>query len=111
MTSTAEPDPQGPTSDDGVAAENWFLRRGLPSVLTRRARWRRLWSRSAPALAGLLALQLAVIVLSLGGERGQIRIDTTDSTRNSILIVLLIVTVPAVTLTGWAVSRLSLIHI
>jgi hypothetical protein len=104
MTSPAEP--STPTPDERTAAENWFLRRGLPSVLTRPSRWRRLWSRSAPALAGLVALQVAVILLSLGGERGQIRIDTTDSTRNSILIVLLIVTVPAVTLTGWAVSRL-----
>ncbi|MGO9386245.1 MAG: hypothetical protein ACLP4W_30345, partial [Mycobacterium sp.] len=34
-----------------AAAESWFLERGLPSVLTRRARWRRLWPRSAPMLA------------------------------------------------------------
>lgn len=33
------------------AEERWFLDRGLPSVLTRRARLRAIWSRSAPCLA------------------------------------------------------------
>ena len=40
-----------------AAAESWFLERGLPSVLTRRARWRRLWQRSAPMLAAHATLQ------------------------------------------------------
>jgi hypothetical protein len=31
------------------AAERWFLDRGLPSVITRRARLRAIWPRSAPA--------------------------------------------------------------
>lgn len=34
-----------------AAAESWFLDRGLPMVLTMRARWQRLWPRSAPMLA------------------------------------------------------------
>jgi hypothetical protein len=33
------------------AAERWFLDRGLPAVLTRRARLQAVWSRSAPFLA------------------------------------------------------------
>jgi hypothetical protein len=44
---------------DRAAAESWFLSRGLPSVLTRRARWRRLWRRSAPALACIATLVVA----------------------------------------------------
>jgi hypothetical protein len=40
-----------PTVAAHRAAERWFLDRGLPAVLTRRARLQSLWSRSAPFLA------------------------------------------------------------
>jgi hypothetical protein len=45
----------------GSAAECWFLERGLPSVLTGRARWRRLFRRSAPVLAAYAALQACIL--------------------------------------------------
>ena len=96
-----------PTTVDRVAAENWFLRKGVPSVLTRRERWRRVWSRSAPALAGVAALQIAVLALTLGTGSPEIHIDTTTSARNWVGIVVLVVTVPAMALTGYAVSRLT----
>ena len=48
------------------ADERWFLANGLPSVLvTRRARWRALWPRSAPALASYAAFMLARLVIFL----------------------------------------------
>jgi hypothetical protein len=94
------------TAVDRFAAENWFLRRGVPSVLTRRERWRRVWSRSAPALVGVAALQIAVMALTLATGSREIHIDTTASTRNWILLVVLVVTLPAMTVAGYAVSRL-----
>ncbi|MCV7168482.1 hypothetical protein H7I41_00960 [Mycobacterium manitobense] len=96
-----------PPTVDRVAAENWFLKKGVPSVLTRRERWRRVWSRSAPALAGVAALQIAVLALTLGTGSPEIHIDTTASTRSWVGIVVLVVTVPAMALTGYAVSRLA----
>ena len=44
------------------AAERWFLDRGLPSVLTSRARLRAVWSRSAPFLAGTATLDACSLV-------------------------------------------------
>src|SRR6516225_9837037 len=46
-------------------AERWFLDNGLPSVLTRRARWHGLWPRSAPVLAGFAALMVVALVIHL----------------------------------------------
>ncbi|MCW2733518.1 MAG: hypothetical protein JWR13_4334, partial [Mycobacterium sp.] len=59
-----------PDPADRVAAETWFLQRGLPSVLTRRARWRRLWRRSAAVLAGYatVAACITVIDIAAGGQ-------------------------------------------
>src|ERR1700761_4917357 len=63
------------TRKTGAAAESWFLRRGLPSVLTRRARWRGVWPRSAPMLAAYATLQLsALVVFSIVGT-GDIEIS------------------------------------
>ncbi len=47
------------------AAESWFLERGLPSVLTRRSRWRRLWPRAAPMLAAYGTLQACILPIYL----------------------------------------------
>lgn len=41
---------------DRTAAQAWFLARDLPSVLTRRARWRELWQRAAPAVSGFATI-------------------------------------------------------
>lgn len=55
-------------SPDRVAAEWWFLNRGLGSMLTRRARWRRLWRRSAPALAGFATLMAGILLITLADK-------------------------------------------
>src|SRR5258705_13624214 len=43
-------------------ADRWFLARGMPAVLTSRARWRHLLSRSAPALAAYATIVTALLV-------------------------------------------------
>ena len=61
--------PSSPTDQ----AESWFLARGLPSVLTTRGRWRRLWSRSAPMLAAYATLHCwALPVLLVSGSRSDV---------------------------------------
>ena len=52
------------------AAERWFLEQGLPAVLSRDALVRRVWSRSAPAMAALAAMAVnSIIVVRLTGHR------------------------------------------
>jgi hypothetical protein len=53
------------------AAERWFLDRGLPAVLTRRARLQAVWSRSAPFLASTATLDVcSLITYQMVGEVG-----------------------------------------
>ncbi len=86
-------------------AESWFLERGLPSVLTRRARWRRLWSRSAPMLAAYATLQASILPIHLitGGHD----VDITGKPTPSEVVILTIIgsTLPLMALVGWLVSR------
>ena len=50
-------------------AEQWFLDRGLPSVLRPGALVRRLWSRSAPALAAFgVMMAFSIIVVLITGK-------------------------------------------
>lgn len=87
------------------AAESWFLQRGLPSVLTRRGRWRRLWPRSAPMLAAYATLQACILPIYLitGGHD----VEITGTPTGSELVVLAIVglSLPLMALVGWLVSR------
>lgn len=88
-----------------AAAESWFLERGLPSVLTRRARWRRLWPRSAPTLAAYAALQACILpVYAITGGHD---VEITGNPTTSELVVLAIVALalPLMALVGWLVSR------
>lgn len=92
---------------DRVAAEQWFLRHGLPSVLTPRARWRRLWWRSTPALASLAVLFAAVRIISLISGDADIDIDNNPTPGELVIIAVLLISVPVALATGWAVSRMS----
>jgi hypothetical protein len=95
------------TGPDRLAAERWFLRRGLPSVLTTRARWRRLWPRSAPALAALATLFCIGPVLTLVNGSGVINIDGDPTPREWVIIALLLAALPLVFLAAKVVSRIT----
>ena len=49
-------DSRSPDLTDRRAAERWFLRHGLPCVLRPGILARRVWSRSAPALAAFAVI-------------------------------------------------------
>ena len=89
----------------GTAAESWFLERGLPSVLTGRARWRRLWPRSAPVLAAYAALQACVLSVYLITGDHDIAITGKPTTSELIVLVIIGLTLPLMALVGWVVSR------
>lgn len=89
-----------------TAAERWFLDNGLPSVLTRRARWRGLWPRSAPVLAGYAAVMVVGLVIHLLVGNVNVDIESTPTTVEWIVLAVLVLTVPVVVITGWLVSRL-----
>ncbi len=89
-----------------AAAESWFLTRGLPSVLTRRAQWRRLWQRSAPILAAYATLQVACVLpiyLITGGH--DVEITGEPSTIDVVVLTIVALAIPVMTIVGWLVSR------
>jgi hypothetical protein len=88
------------------AAERWFLDNGLPSVLTRRARWRGLWPRSAPVLAGFAAQMVVALVIHQLVGNIDVDIEGRPTTVGWIVLTVLALTVPFVVITGWLVSRL-----
>src|SRR5947209_9300078 len=88
------------------AAESWFLQRGLPSVLTWRGRWRRLWRRSAPMLAAYATLQACILpVYVITGGR-DVEITGEPTTVEVILLAIIGLALPLMGLVGWLVSRL-----
>lgn len=89
----------------GFGAESWFLERGLPSVLTRRSRWRRLWPRSAPILAAYGTLQACILPIYLitGGHDVEITGDPT--TPQLVMLGILGLALPLMAVVGWVVSR------
>jgi hypothetical protein len=73
------------------AAERWFLAKGLPAVLPKQALLDRVWSRSAPALAGLAAMAInSVIVVQLTGHR-TIDIDGRPNLTEGFALAFLVV--------------------
>ena len=88
------------------AAERWFLDNGLPSVLTRRARWHGLWPRSAPILAGYATLMVVALVIHSLVGNVDVDIEGTPTTVEWVVLAVLVLTVPVVVIAGWLVSRL-----
>ena len=93
-------------SSASAAAESWFLERGLPFVLTRRARWRRLWPRTAPLLAAYATIDgCSLLLYVIVGDR-QVRIEGEPTTVEWIVLTIIALAVPLAAVVGWLVSRL-----
>lgn len=90
-----------------VAAESWFLRRGLPSVLTPRARWRRLWARSAPALAGYATFAAAAAAITLAAGGGGVNIDGNPTPTEWFILAVLGLSIPVAIVVSWLVWRIE----
>ena len=89
----------------GSAAESWFLERGLPFVLTRRARWRRLWPRSAPILAAYGTLQACILRIYLITGGHDVAITGEPTTSQLIVLAIIGLALPLMAIVGWLVSR------
>jgi hypothetical protein len=95
------------TSANRFAAERWFLVRGLPAVVRRGALLRRVWGRSAPALAGLAVVAAnSILVVKLSGKH-TIDIDGRPTVTESFVLALLVLLLPVACLVGWLVSRIE----
>ena len=92
------------------AADAWFLDRGLPAVLRPGALVRRLWPRSAPALAGfaLFMANSALVVIVTG--KHTIDINGHPTRTEWFVLALLILVLPVAVLVGWLVSRISTVR-
>lgn len=92
---------------DRVAAETWFLRRGLPAVLRPGVLVRRLWQRSAPALAGFAVFMANSILVTTVTGRHTINIEGQPTRTEWFVLALLLLVAPVAALVGWLVSRIS----
>ncbi|MEM6108565.1 hypothetical protein AAHS21_20375 [Mycobacterium sp. 050272] len=90
-----------------AAAEKWFLERGLPSVLTTRGRWRRLWPRSSPMLTAWATIEACLLGCFFASDGNEVFIDGTPTTRQWVILALLAAALPLAALFGWLVSRIS----
>lgn len=94
-------------ADARRAADRWFLERGLPAVLRPGALVRRLWPRSAPALAGFAVFMAnSVLVVAITGKH-TIDIDGQPTRTEWFVLGLLVLVLPIAALVGWRVSRIS----
>ncbi|MGX9792135.1 hypothetical protein [Mycobacterium sp. MMS18-G62] len=88
------------------AADAWFLDRGLPAVLRPGALVRRLWPRSAPALA-IFAVFMAnsALVVQITGKH-TIDIEGQPTRTEWFVLALLVFVLPIAATVGWLVSRI-----
>lgn len=90
-----------------LAAERWFLERGLPYVLRPEALLRHVWQRSAPALAGyaVIAVQSMIAVAITG--RHAIDVEGRPTRAEWFLLAIVVLVLPVAGLVGWRVSRIE----
>ena len=92
------------------AADAWFLDRGLPAVLRPGALVRRLWPRSAPALASFAVFMAnSALVVALTGKH-TIDIDGQPTRTEWFVLVLLVLVLPIAVFVGWLVSRIATVR-
>ena len=88
------------------AADRWFLERGLPAVLRPGALVRRLWPRSAPALAAFaVSMAFSILVVLVTGKH-TIDIDGQPTRTEWFVLALLVLVLPVAATVGWLVSRI-----
>lgn len=97
----------GPANAERIAAESWFLRHGLPAVLRPGALVRRVWPRSAPALAAFAVVMANSVAIVLASGKHTIDIDGTPTRTEWFVLGLLLVVLPIAAAVGWLVSRLD----
>jgi MFS family permease len=90
-----------------VAAESWFLAHGLPAVLRPGTLVRRVWPRSAPALAAFAVIMANSVLVVLVTGKHTIDIDGSPTRTEWFVLLLLLLVLPAAVLVGWLVSKLS----
>lgn len=89
------------------AADAWFLDHGLPAVLRPGALVRRVWPRSAPALAAFAVFMFnSVLVVQITGKH-TIDIDGQPTRTEWFVLALVILVLPAAAVVGWLVSRIA----
>src|SRR4051812_30474247 len=88
------------------AADAWFLDRGLPAVLRPGALVRRLWPRSAPALAAFaVSMAFSVLVVLVTGKH-TIDINGHPTRSEWFVLAMLVLVLPVAAVVGWRVSRI-----
>ncbi|MCV7281012.1 hypothetical protein H7J88_15320 [Mycolicibacterium flavescens] len=102
-----EDHPWAPDSAHRQAADRWFLAHGLPAVLRPGRLVRRLWTRSAPALAGFAVLMANTVVVVLITGKHAIDIDGQPTRGEWFVLLLLALVLPATGAVGWRVSRIA----
>jgi hypothetical protein len=96
---------KAPTTADRLAAERWFFRHGLPAVLRPGVLVARVWTRSAPALAGLAVMMtFSMFVVGVTGEY-TVDINGAPTRTEWFVIAVLLLVLPLAGLIGWFVSR------
>jgi hypothetical protein len=93
------------------AADRWFLERGLPAVLRPGALVRRLWPRSAPALAVFAVFMANSILIVLITGKHTIDIDGQPTRTEWFVLGLLVLVLPVAATVGWRVSRIRSVRI
>ena len=92
------------------AADAWFLDHGLPAVLRPGRLVRRLWPRSAPALAAFAIFMInSAIVVQITGKH-TINIEGEPTRTEWFVLGLLGLVLPVAVLVGWLVSRISTVR-
>jgi hypothetical protein len=89
------------------AADAWFLDRGLPAVLRPGALVRRVWTRSAPALATFAVFMLNSILVVVFTGKHTITIDGQPTRTEWFILLLLVLVLPIAATVGWLVSRIA----
>ncbi|BBX16191.1 hypothetical protein CRI77_08645 [Mycolicibacterium duvalii] len=90
-----------------LLAERWFLERGLPAVLRPGALVRRVWPRSAPALAAYAVVMTFSLVFVLTTGKHTVDIAGSPTGAEWFVLASIALVAPAAALAGWLVSRLT----